>query len=370
VTVEQPASDAESLLKLLEAAAQFYADQLADSPVAKRWMVDRGWEGVTAPGPEANRWRAGYAPRAWTTLTAHLQQLGHSDTDIVESGLGLVTRHGNTVDRFRNRLVLPLIDGRGVIGFVGRALPGSGDQAPKWLNPPRTPLYDKGRHLFGLMQNADRWTAGQVPVLVEGPGDAIAVSLAGRAAIALCGAALSGAHVFTLDAAVADGRGLVLAFDGDAAGRAGVDRAWEHLVGRRNVSVVELAGGRDPGTYATASLQAQLRSVLDGGRPLRDVVIDHRLDRWSRVLDNVSGQVDAVRDIANFLMREPDGVAEAISHVARRVGLPVPTVSAVLLDEVPRAVSTVLPILHAGFATPRPIDERRSPHAGIPARPR
>jgi DNA primase catalytic core len=340
VTVEARAADIERLLEVLAVAAQFYVDRLADSPVAKRWMVDRGWESLTVPGPEASRWRPGYAPREWTTLTAHLQQLGYSDTDIVESGLGLATRHGNTVDRFRNRLVLPLIDDRGVIGFVGRSLPGSGDEAPKWLNPPHTPLYDKARHLFGLVQNADRWTAGHVPVLVEGPGDAITVSLVGRAAVALCGTALSAAHVSTLDAVIDKSHGLLIAFDADTPGWAAVDRAWEHLAGRRKVAVVELTKGRDPGSFASEALQPALRIALDSARPLRDVVIDQRLDRWSRVLDNVSGQVDAVRDIANFLMREPDGVAEAISHVALRVGLPVPTVSDLLLDEVTRTLAS------------------------------
>ena len=226
--------------------------------MARRWMTSRGWDSLTQPGPEATRWRPGYAPRAWTTLTDHLRALGHTNADLVDSGLGLVTRRGTTVDRFRNRLVLPLVDQHGVIGFVGRALPGSGDQAPIWLNLPRTALYDKGRHLFGLTQSTDRWKAGPTPVLVEGPGDAIAVSLAGRAAVAPCGTAFTAEHVEALDGAVGPTRGLVIAMDGDPPGRAAVDRAAIHPIGRRR-----------PGRGSTRRRVPRIRRVRDARGAVR-----------------------------------------------------------------------------------------------------
>jgi DNA primase len=127
------------------------------------------------------------------------------------------------VDRFRDRLMLPVRDPEGrVIAFVGRAAPDAGGEVPRYLYSPETPLFTKGNVLFGLAESRLRWQSGSTPVLVEGPLGAIAVSLAtdGRyAGVAPCGTALSRSQAKSLANAAAIGGRLVVAVDADPAGQ-------------------------------------------------------------------------------------------------------------------------------------------------------
>lgn len=336
--------DIDRLRAACNEAVSFYASELRRSAPARAYMAERGWSALTRPGAEADRWRPGYAPHRAQALVTHLRMAGFSESELLGSGLGRRAQWG-VVDRFRDRVVLPLADDRSVIGFVGRALPGSPPEAPKWLNSPTTALYDKGRHLFGLQQNADRWTVGEIPVLVEGVGDAIAVGLAGRAAVAPLGTALTVDQLHALDQRVAPDRGVVVAFDSDAAGRRALLHAQQVLAGRQAIAV-SLPDGADPGDYAEQGRVAALRSAVGCGRPLAAVAIDVRLDDWTRVLDHAAGQVNAVRDVAPLVLSDPRRAAALVSQVAERVHLAPRDVGALIVDTVnsepataPRAAS-------------------------------
>ena len=152
----------------------------------------------------------GYAPAGWTGLVDHLARLGYSDAQIEAAGMASRARTGRLVDRFRDRLILPVHDHAGeLVGFVGRLGPDAVDDrySPRYLNSPATPLFNKSEVLFGLGGHAARIQAGSQPVLCEGPLDAVAVDVA---------AARTGA---------ADGRGRGVRDRVHHAARRTVDRA-------------------------------------------------------------------------------------------------------------------------------------------------
>jgi DNA primase len=146
----------------------------------------------------ANGLALGYAPPAWTGLVDQLRDLGYTDATLTASGLALTARTGHLVDRFRDRLVIPLHDGGGhVIAFTARAAPNGRPDTPKYVNSPTTALYTKRDHLYAARLAA----AGATPVLVEGALDAIAVRLAAPhdlAPVAACGTALTDQHATRL----------------------------------------------------------------------------------------------------------------------------------------------------------------------------
>lgn len=325
--------DASRLRAACDEAADFYERVLRDSVAGRSYMDQRGWAALAEPSTEADRWRPGCAPQRAHVLAEHLRSGGFTDQEVLDSGLGRRSPWG-LLDRFRHRIVFPLVDDRSVIGFVGRAMPGSPPGAPKWLNSPASALYDKGRHLFGLQQNIDRWSAGHGPVLVEGAGDAIAVSLAGRAAVALLGTALTAHHVVAVDRCVPPNRSLVVAFNADPAGQRALLHAHQMLPGRRTTAAM-LEEGEDPGAYAAVGRAADLRDRLDTARPLVAAVIDIRLDEWKHVLDHPGGQIDAVRDVVNVIMSSPDLVVPLVQQVARRAGLSIADVARVIVDALP-----------------------------------
>lgn len=361
-TVAADWPDAARLRAACDSAAAFYERTLRDSVVAHAYMARRGWTALAEPGAEADRWRPGFSPQRAHGLVDHLRSAGFTDRETVDAGLGRRSPWG-LVDRFRHRLVFPLVDDRSVIGFVGRALPGSPPDAPKWLNSPTTALYDKGRHLFRLRQNADRWSAGHDPVLVEGAGDAIAISLAGRAAVAPLGTGLTGHHVAALDRTVPPNRPIVVAFDADPAGRRALVHA-HHLVRGRPATAATFAEGGDPGVYANTGRIADLRERLDAGRPLAAAVVDVRLDDWTHVLDHPGGQIDAVRDVVDVITSSPDLAGSLVQQIAQRAGLTSGeatrvVVDAMLGDPPPRQSCAGVADL-SGFASVAPASRGRS----------
>ena len=213
---------------VLADAERFYASQLTRS-WAPAYLRARGIDDTAQ-----RDWRIGYAPAGWTVLIDHLHRLGHDDAAIQAAGLARSSSRGTLIDHFRDRLMLPVHDQHGMpAGFIGRARPGSGPATPKYLNSPETALYDKSTLLFGLDQARTYLAQGASPVIVEGPLDAIAVSLASPehyAGIAPCGTALTARQATLLSRAGDLPRtGVLVAFDDDTAGQKAAVRAY-HLL--------------------------------------------------------------------------------------------------------------------------------------------
>jgi DNA primase len=219
---DAPRIDRRRLFELNEQAADFFAARFRDS-WAPAYLIGR----LGTDLADDERFTPGYAPAGWTELTDHLRRLGATDTEIVAAGLGSHASTGRVIDRFRDRLLFAIRDGAEIHGWIGRRNPAhDGDEAgravPKYLNTAETDLFTKGHELYGLTEAAKALTAGAVPVLVEGPLDALAVTLAGDGryvGIAPLGTAFTDAQADRLRPFIGGGRpGIIVATDADLAG--------------------------------------------------------------------------------------------------------------------------------------------------------
>jgi DNA primase len=301
---------------VLNDAMQFYDGQLARSWVPA-YLADRGIGDATM-----RQWHIGYAPGGWATLTGHLRALGHDDDAIQAAGLARISSRGTLIDHFRDRVMLPVHDQRGnIAGFLGRARPGAGPEVPKYLNSPETSSYRKGSLLFGLHHARDLLARGATPVIVEGPFDAIAVTLAdpGRyAGLAPCGTALTSKQTAVLaQAADLGSSGVLVAFDDDPPGRKAAVRAYDILrtVSSRLQSAV--LSGKDPAEILQTGGPEALRTILrDQVQPLSAAVIDAHLAPWERRLHDPEGPLLAMRSTATAIAGLlPAGSAEAIRKI-------------------------------------------------------
>ena len=215
----------ERILDLTQQAAQFFKDHYQDS-AARQYLEERLKTGLT-DHPEIV---VGYAP-AGSRLVQHLRRHGATDQELIDAGLAKPAQGGGVIDVFRDRLILGIhnLDGD-LVGFVGRARPGADPRVPKYLNTPTTRAFHKSEVLFGLPEYQDLVAKGADLVRVEGPFDALAITLAtgGRAVgVAPLGTALTEQQA----QAIANQRVRVWeATDTDAAGQAAAARDHELLV--------------------------------------------------------------------------------------------------------------------------------------------
>jgi DNA primase len=335
----------ERLLAAHVEAAAVYHRHLAgpDGDAPRSYLTGRGLGQVLDP---ASAWDLGYAPPGWTALTDHLIAVGFTTTELLDAGLVARTQRGDVIDRFRDRITLPIRDSGGrIIGFIGRSAPQAGLRGPKYLNSPTTPIYRKGQSLFGLWEQRDQLRAGAQPVLVEGPLDVLAVAAAahtGRrqlAGVAACGTALTSQQAALLAAAIAAGTDVVVAYDSDPAGAAAADNAYVALrqpgmAGAGELLRACLPKGMDPAdllrVHGPAGLAAALTRNLT---PLVDHAIDTRLAGHARVLDGIDGRLAATRHVAHLVATvRPDLAARYVVRLARQLDLDPITVSIAITD--------------------------------------
>ena len=305
-----------AICRVLADAHAFYTGQLAGS-WAPGYLHARGITAATI-----QHWHIGYAPAGWTTLTSHLRSLGHHDDAIQAAGLATRSSRGTLIDRFRDRIMLPVHDAAGMLaGFTGRARPGAGPDTPKYLNSPETATYKKSHLLFGLYQARPDLARGAIPVIVEGPFDAIAVTIAdpgGHAGLAPCGTALTSQQAAQLSQAADLARtGILVAFDSDTAGRKAAIRAHgilRPLTGRLQSAILD---GKDPAEILQRDGPAALRVILREHRqPLSALLIDASIEQWGRRLDDTAGPLLAMRSAASLIAGLlPDDTASQIRDI-------------------------------------------------------
>jgi DNA primase len=227
------------LYAIMEKALEFYRAELKRSASAIDYLKRRGLTGEIAA-----RFRLGYAPGGWQALKAAFP--AYDDASLLECGLVIESEEGRRYDRFRDRVMFPILNARGaVIGFGGRVL-GEGD--PKYLNSPETALFEKGRELYGLSQAREAIGAAGRVLVVEGYMDVVALAQFGLGyAVATLGTATTPVHISKL-LRLADE--IVFAFDGDAAGRKAAWRALEVALplalDHKPVRFLFLPEGEDP----------------------------------------------------------------------------------------------------------------------------
>lgn len=259
-------------------------------------------------GPDTvTQWNIGYAPGGWTALTSHLRGLGYADAAIQAAGLARRSSRGTLIDHFRDRVMLTIFRESGTIaGFTGRANPRAAPTVPKYLNSPATAAYAKGEVLYGLHEARGALTRGAVPVIVEGPFDVIAVTAADPArfaGLAPCGTALTSRQVSAL-ARVADlsTSGVLVALDGDYAGRNGALRAYRILLAHTPMPTAAiLPAGADPAQILQTSGAAALSDAFQHTEPLARIVIDAHINKWAAQLSFPEGQLNAMRSAAALI---------------------------------------------------------------------
>jgi DNA primase len=261
-----------TLTDVMASCQKWFAEQLAgiEGAEAREYLNKRGIGPATI-----TRFGIGLAPEARNKLKAALSSLG--EDKLVETGMLIQNDEGETYDRFRGRIMIPIRDARGrVIAFGGRIL-GAGD--PKYLNSPDTPLFDKGRTLYNLDLASPATRSAKRLIVVEGYMDVIALDRAGIAeAVAPNGTAVTEhqlERMWRLDP------NPILCFDGDNAGQKAAiraaTRALPHLGPERTLRFIELPTGQDPDDVVNTGGRKALEALFAEPEPLVDRLWRHEL---------------------------------------------------------------------------------------------
>lgn len=261
-----------SLGDVLNKALVFYRRELKRTLPAIDYLKRRGLSGEIAA-----KFGLGYAPDEWQGLKAAVED--YSAGALKDAGLVIDSEEGRRYDRFRGRVMFPILDARGhVIGFGGRVI-GAGE--PKYLNSPETPLFEKGRELYGLYQARRAIRDQQQVIVVEGYMDVVALAQHGvENAVATLGTATTPVHVEKM-LRMADN--LVFCFDGDKAGRRAAWRALEValpvVTDGKAVSFLFLPAEDDPDSYVRAHGAEAFRSAAASATPLSAYLVAELAER-------------------------------------------------------------------------------------------
>lgn len=308
---EQKRHDKQRLTDANQWALRFFSRQLADQvsgQTVRKYLQQRGMTGEMIEA-----FQLGFAPGQWDALT---QEMGRQlqDRDVFQrAGLVVAKREGQGVyDRFRNRLVFPILDGLGrPIAFGARRLDPKDE--PKYLNSPETPLFNKSETLYGLHQAKKPIIDSRQAVVVEGYTDVIACHQAGRCnVVATLGTAFTPSHAVQLGRLCDK---VVLVFDADQAGQKAADRAIAvFLNGSTDVAVAVLPQGLDP---------AQLLEEVDGDQRFGNLVeqaqdaLQYKLSRMRHELESTDTMTGRERLVEQYLLDLTQAGGGQLSQIRR-----------------------------------------------------
>ena len=333
-----------SLVEMHKEAAAFFKRQLESTPegkAARAYLADRGLNDEALA-----RFGIGYAPSGGDALLRHLRAK-YPEKLLDVSGLTSQDQGGRRYDRFRRRIMFPIANESGkVIAFGGRAL---GDDLPKYLNSPETPIYTKSSVLYHLDRAKESIRQRDAVVLVEGYMDAIAVASAGvDNVIASCGTSLTEAQVKLLSRFT---RRVVVNYDPDTAGQAATERSLTILLEQNcDVRVLALPGGKDPDSFIRSEGAAAYVKLLESAPQY----LDYLIGRAQRLgIATAEEKLRAVNFLLPFVQRIPNALLR--SEWASRISQQLHVEQPVLREALRRAAA-----------------ERHSqlkPHAALAARP-
>ena len=307
-----------TLNDVLEKAGEAYRKQLKTSPRAIDYLKGRGLSGDIAKA-----FGLGYAPEGWRSLASVFAD--YQDPLLVESGLLISnTEDGGEekrYDRFRDRIMFPIRNVKGeCIGFGGRVM---GDGTPKYLNSPETPVFSKGRELYGLFEARTALREAGYVLVTEGYMDVVALAQSGFAnAVATLGTACTTDHVQKLfrftDA-------VVFSFDGDAAGRRAarkaLDGALPYASDVRNVKFLFLPAEHDPDSYIREHGSEAFARLVSDATPLSRFLVDVARDGCD--IDSAEGRALLASQARPLWLALPDGVlkTQLLGEFADLVGI-------------------------------------------------
>jgi len=307
-----------TLNDVLEKAGEAYRKQLKTSPRAIDYLKGRGLSGDIAKA-----FGLGYAPEGWRSLASVFAD--YQDPLLVESGLLISnTEDGGEekrYDRFRDRIMFPIRNVKGeCIGFGGRVM---GDGTPKYLNSPETPVFSKGRELYGLFEARTALREAGYVLVTEGYMDVVALAQSGFAnAVATLGTACTADHVQKLfrftDA-------VVFSFDGDAAGRRAarkaLDGALPYASDVRNIKFLFLPAEHDPDSYIREHGSEAFARLVSDATPLSRFLVDVARDGCD--IDSAEGRALLASQARPLWLALPDGVlkTQLLGEFADLVGI-------------------------------------------------
>ncbi|WP_372764381.1 DNA primase [Litorivivens sp.] len=303
---------------LMEQAARFYQKQLKehrDSQRAKDYLVKRGLSGEIAKA-----FQIGFAPPGWDNLMKALASDDGTRQLLIDAGM-LISSDDKCYDRFRDRIMFPILDNRGqVVAFGGRVL---GDDKPKYLNSPETDIFHKGKELYGLYQARKTVRNLERLVIVEGYMDVVALAQHGiHYAVATLGTATSEDHLRKVFRYCPE---VVFCFDGDEAGRKAARRAMETVLplmeDGRQARFLFMPEGEDPDTQVRTIGTTRFENLILNATPLET----HFFDALGAGLniDSLEGKARLSKLAAPLIQRLPAGVYRELmlGDLAKRTGL-------------------------------------------------
>ncbi|AVF59019.1 DNA primase [Vibrio diabolicus] len=260
-------SEKRNLYDLMGSIAQFYRNQLKQpaSKVAIEYLKDRGLSGEIV-----QKFGIGYVADEWDLVRKNFGQNKENLDMLVTGGMLIENDKGNRYDRFRGRVMFPIRDRRGrVIGFGGRVL---GDGTPKYLNSPETPIFHKGKELYGLYEVLQAYREPPQILVVEGYMDVVALAQYGvDYSVASLGTSTTGDHLQVLFRQTST---VVCCYDGDRAGREAAWRAMEnalpYLTDGRQLKFMFLPDGEDPDSYIRQNGKQAFEQQVSNAMPLSE----------------------------------------------------------------------------------------------------
>jgi len=311
----------ERLYDINELARRFFSSQLGRGrfPHADAYVEQRGLDEEVV-----EVFKLGFAPDSWDALVGEIERLG-KDIEVAEKA-GLVVRRdgprGGHYDRFRNRLMFPVIDERGqLVAFGGRTLDPEVDA--KYVNSPESPIYTKGRSLYGIHAARDAIRKSGQTILVEGNVDVIKMYQAGfRQTVAPMGTSLTPEQAKLIKRFASS---VVVLFDGDTAGQRAAQRAIPPLLTAEiDARVALMPAGEDPDSFLATFGPDGMREILDDARPLAGWAVSSACEE---VLQHpVELRHDALSDLADLLSSFPSEVVrrhyalESARHLGYQLG--------------------------------------------------
>jgi len=283
-----------SLTDVMARAAKYYYEQLKRSEKAIDYLKARG-----VSGEIAQKFGIGYAPDGRQSLATAFDDYGATELQV--AGLVGKSDDGRLYDRFRDRIMFPIMNQKGeIIAFGGRIL---GDGKPKYLNSPETPLFEKGREVFGLPQARSALREKDTAIVVEGYLDVVALAQHGVGnAVATLGTATTATHVQKLLRQVDR---IVYCFDGDAAGRKAAWRALENsleaLPEQKSIGFVFLPDTEDPDSFVRSQGREAFERMIAQATPLSDFLLRELATHCD--LTSAEGKAKLVADAKPLLGR-------------------------------------------------------------------
>ena len=359
---EPPKDQNKPLYEILEQSSKFYEHALRQHPERHKVVNYLKARGLT--GEIARDFRVGFAPEGWDNLIRASGDQPATQERLLTSGMVVKNDSGRIYDRFRERVMFPIQDQRGrIIAFGGRVL---GDDKPKYLNSPETPVFQKSRELYGLWQARKHPRRLERIVVVEGYMDVIALAQHGIPyAVATLGTSTSETHLERLFRLVPE---VVFCFDGDDAGRKAAFRGLEATLpamqdGRQS-KFLFLPEGEDPDTLVRAKGKDYLENLFDHADPLEEFLFKHLAKGLD--LESMDGRARFSKLAVPYLDRLPEGVFQTLMYhaLAERTGIDVESLKRLQPPPAPRPdpIDSTPPRAEA----PPPLDPAEFPPGAAP----